>query len=36
MVETEKENAFSIISFSDKKIETDGFGREKSRILLFE
>jgi predicted phosphodiesterase len=33
MVETETENAFSIISFSDKQIEIKGFGREESRIL---
>ncbi|TNF43862.1 MAG: phosphoesterase [Bacteroidetes bacterium] len=33
MVETENENAFSIISFSDKQIEIKGFGREESRLL---
>jgi predicted phosphodiesterase len=33
MVETETENAFSVISFSDKQIEIKGFGREESRIL---
>jgi len=33
MVETEKENAFSVISFSNEKIEIKGFGREESRIL---
>ena len=33
MVETENENAFSIISFSDKQIEIEGFGREENRIL---
>lgn len=33
MVETENENAFSIISFSDKQIEIKGFGREESRNL---
>jgi predicted phosphodiesterase len=36
MVETETENAFSIISFSDKQIEIKGFGREESRNLLLE
>jgi predicted MPP superfamily phosphohydrolase len=36
MVETENENAFSIISFSDKKIEIKGFGREENRSLSFE
>ncbi len=36
MVETENENAFSIISFSDDKIEIEGFGREVSRTLLFD
>jgi predicted phosphodiesterase len=36
MVETESENAFSIISFTDEKIEIEGFGREESRSLLFE
>jgi len=36
MVETEYENAFSVISFSDKKIEIEGFGREKSKIFLLE
>jgi len=34
MVETENENAFSIISFSDKQINIEGFGREESRILV--
>ena len=33
MVETEKENAFSVISFSDSKIEIEGFGREENRNL---
>ena len=33
MVETEKENAFSNISFSDERIEIKGFGREESRNL---
>jgi len=36
MVETETENAFSIISFSDKQIKIKGFGREESRNLLLE
>ncbi len=36
MVETENENAFSIISFSDEKIEIEGFGREGSRRLVLE
>jgi manganese-dependent ADP-ribose/CDP-alcohol diphosphatase len=36
MVETEYENAFSIISFSDKRIEIEGFGREESRSLMLE
>lgn len=36
MVETEKENAFSVISFSNNKIEIKGFGREESRGLLLE
>jgi 3',5'-cyclic AMP phosphodiesterase CpdA len=36
MVETKTENAFSIISFSDKQIEIEGFGREESRILKLE
>ena len=36
MVETEIENAFSIISFSDKQIEIKGFGREENRNLLLE
>lgn len=35
MVETENENAFSVITFSDKKIEIEGFGREESRNLEF-
>lgn len=33
MVETEHENAFSIILFTDKQIEIKGFGREESRLL---
>ena len=36
MVETETENAFSIISFSDENIEIEGFGREASRTLRFD
>ncbi len=36
MVETENENAFSVISVSDKKIEIAGFGREENRNLVFE
>jgi predicted phosphodiesterase len=36
MVETETENAFSVISFSDKQIEIKGFGREESKNLLLE
>ena len=36
MVETETENAFSIISFTDKQIEIKGFGREENRILKLE
>ncbi len=36
MVETENENAFSVISFSDKRIEIEGFGREESRSLKLE
>jgi predicted phosphodiesterase len=36
MVETETENAFSVITFSDEKIEIEGFGREESRNLLLE
>ncbi len=36
MVETEDENAFSIISFSDENIEIEGFGREASRTLRFD
>jgi manganese-dependent ADP-ribose/CDP-alcohol diphosphatase len=33
MVDTENENAFSIVSFSDDKIEIEGMGRETSRSL---
>lgn len=36
MVETEKENAFSVITLSDEKIEIEGFGREENRNLLLE
>jgi predicted phosphodiesterase len=36
MVETEEENAYSVISFSDDKIEIEGFGREENRSLLVE
>jgi predicted phosphodiesterase len=34
MVDTEKENAYSIISLSDDKIEIEGFGREESKSLM--
>ncbi len=33
MVETENENAYSIITFTDKKIEIEGFGREANKSL---
>jgi manganese-dependent ADP-ribose/CDP-alcohol diphosphatase len=33
MVDTEKENAFSIVSFLENKIEVEGFGREVNRSL---
>jgi len=33
MVDTEMENAFSIVSFSEDKIEIDGFGRQQNKIL---
>lgn len=36
MVETENENAFSVISLSDEKIEIEGFGREESKSFLFD
>ncbi len=36
MVETETENAFSIITFSDENIEIEGYGREENKSLLFE
>lgn len=34
MVETENENAFSIFTFSEDKIEVEGFGREPDRELV--
>lgn len=36
MVETETENAFSVITFKNEKIEIEGFGREVNRSLLLE
>ncbi len=33
MVETESENSFSVISFTNDKIKIDGYGREQSRNL---
>jgi len=33
MVETESENAYSTITFSDNRIEVEGFGREVTRSL---
>ncbi|MBK6284392.1 MAG: hypothetical protein IPF54_18750 [Draconibacterium sp.] len=33
MVETENENAFSVISFTNETIEIEGFGREESQSL---
>jgi len=36
MVETETENAFSVISFANDKIEIKGFGREESRSISLE
>lgn len=33
MVDTENENAFSVITFTDKSVEIKGFGREPSRNL---
>jgi hypothetical protein len=33
MVDTETENAYSIITFSDDKIKIEGFGREVNRNL---
>ncbi len=35
MIETESENAFSEVTFLDKKIEIQGFGREENRELFF-
>ena len=35
MVDTETENAFSILTFFNNRIEIEGFGREKNRILEF-
>lgn len=35
MVETEAENAFSVVTLSDEKIEIQGFGREETRTLFF-
>lgn len=35
MVDTETENAFSILTFYNNRIEIEGFGREKNRILEF-
>lgn len=34
MVETETENAYSVITFSDTMIEIKGFGREENKSLL--
>ena len=36
MVERQSENAFSILTFFQNKIEIEGFGREENRKLLFE
>jgi predicted phosphodiesterase len=36
IVETENENAFSIFTFSEDKIEIEGFGREPDRELVIE
>lgn len=36
MVETEKQNAFSILSFSNDKIDVKGYGREPNRKLKIE
>lgn len=36
MVETENENAFSVISFTNKHIEIEGFGNEISRTILID
>ncbi len=35
MVDTESENSYSILSFSENEIKIEGFGREKSRTLNF-
>jgi hypothetical protein len=36
MVDTETENAYSIATLSDEKIQIEGFGREVSRSLSIE
>lgn len=36
MVDTETENAFSLVSISEKQIKIEGFGREKNRVLSIE
>jgi hypothetical protein len=36
MVETESENAFAEVTFSDDMIEIKGYGREESRKLNIE
>jgi predicted phosphodiesterase len=36
MVETENENAFSVVSFTGQKIKIKGFGREANRLLVFD
>ena len=36
MVETETENSFSVVTFSNEKIEIEGFGREESRSISLE
>jgi len=33
MVDTENENAYSIVSFTKDRIEIEGFGREVTRSL---
>jgi manganese-dependent ADP-ribose/CDP-alcohol diphosphatase len=33
MVDTETENAFSIVSISENQVKIEGFGREKNRVL---
>jgi len=35
MVDTENENAYSLVTFFDKRVEIEGFGREETRILEF-